>query len=120
MQDVTVDKAKSAMEYTKKKLDEVLIEDPLTQQIVEMKNEQARLKKEKQDLRRRLNNAENRRSRLKKKARMLTDEDLVHVMMWRRESKDKKNAGETEAAEENKPVDSYVFVSRDAVDHADP
>ena len=120
MQDVTVDKAKSAMEDTQKKLDEVLIEDPLTQQIVEMKNEQARLKKEKQELRRRLKNAENRRSRLKKKARMLTDEDLVHVMMWRKESKEKKNAGEAEAAEENKPVQSDVFVSRDDVDHADP
>ena len=33
------------MEDTKKMLDELLVEDPLTQQIVAMKDEQARLKK---------------------------------------------------------------------------
>ena len=108
------------MEDTKKKLEEVLVEDPLTQQILAMKEEQARLKKEKQDLRRRLRNAESRRSRLKKKARMLTDEDLVHVMMWRKENKDKKNGVEAEAAEANKPVQSDLFLSRDAADHAQP
>ena len=38
-----------------------------------------------------MKNAEQRRSRLKKKARQLTDEDLVHVLMWRKEIRDKKN-----------------------------
>ena len=91
--------AKTAMEATQKKVEDVLVEDPLSQQIQAMRDEQVRLKKEKQDLRRKLKNAECRRSRLKKKARMLTDEDLVHVMMWRKELKEKKNAGEAEAAE---------------------
>ena len=55
-----------------------------------MKEEQLRLKKEKQNIRRELKNAEAKRSRLKKKARQLTDEDLVHVMMWRKEVKDRR------------------------------
>ena len=87
------------MEDTQKKVEEVLVEDPLSQQIQAMRDEQARLKKEKHDLRRKLKNAESRRSRLKKKARMLTDEDLVHVMMWRKELKEKKSASEAEPAE---------------------
>ena len=36
----------SAIETTKKKVDEILVEDPLTQKILDMKKEQARLKKE--------------------------------------------------------------------------
>ena len=75
-------------------MDEILVEDPLTQKILDMKKEQARLKKEKQELRRQLKNAVSRRSRLKKKARQLTDEDLVHVLMWRKEAKEKKNVEE--------------------------
>ena len=53
MRTVTVDKAMTAMEDTKRKLDELLVEDPLTKQILQMKEEQGRLKKEKQDLRKR-------------------------------------------------------------------
>ena len=94
MQAVVPTTVDSAMESTKKKLEDVLEEDPLTKQILAMKEEQVRLKKEKQELKRKLKNAESRRSRLKKKARQLTDEDLVHVLMWRKEAKDKKNAGE--------------------------
>lgn len=75
-------------------MDEILVEDPLTQKILDMKKEQARLKKEKQELRRQLKNAVSRRSRLKKKARQLPDEDLVHVLMWRKEAKEKKNVEE--------------------------
>ena len=75
-------------------MDEILVEDPLTQKILDMKKEQARLKKEKQELRRQLKNAVSRRSRLKKKAWQLPDEDLVHVLMWRKEAKEKKNVEE--------------------------
>ena len=94
MQAVGATTVDSAVESTKKKLEEVLEEDPLTKQILAMKEEQVRLKKEKQELKRKLKNAEGRRARLKKKARQLTDEDLVHVLMWRKEAKDKKTAGE--------------------------
>ena len=66
----------------------------MTQKILDMKKEQARLKNEKQELRRQLKNAVSRRSRLKIKARQLTDEDLVHVLMWRKEAKEKKNVEE--------------------------
>ena len=62
-----------------------------------------------------MKNAESRRSRLKKKARMLTDEDLVQGMMWRKESKVKKNAEESEA-EANKVVQSDVEKSREMVE----
>ena len=99
MQAVEATTVDSAMESTKKKLEDVLEEDPLTKQILAMKDEQVRLKKEKQELKRQLKNAESRRSRLKKKARQLTDEDLVHVLMWRKEAKDKKNAEEAGAPE---------------------
>lgn len=99
MQAVVATTVESAMESTKKKLEDVLEEDPLTKQILAMKEEQVRLKKEKQELKRKLKNAEGRRARLKKKARQLTDEDLVHVLMWRKEAKDKKNAAEDGAPE---------------------
>ena len=55
---VMVGKAKSAMGDTKSKLDEVLVEDPLTQQSLAMKEEQARLKKDTQDLRQKVKNAD--------------------------------------------------------------
>ena len=45
MQAVIVKPADNALETTRRKLDEVLMEDPLTQEILEMKNEQARLKR---------------------------------------------------------------------------
>lgn len=90
--------ADSAMQTTQKKIEEVLSEDPITQAIMKMKNEQLRLKKDRVDLRRKLRNAEARRSRLKKKAKQLTDEDLVHVMMWRKENRDKQISGEEAAS----------------------
>ena len=108
MQAPTCNSVESAIEDTKRKLNDVLVDDPLTVQIVSMKNEQMRLKKEKQELRKRLKNAEAKRSRLKKKARQLTDEDLVHVMMWRKEAKQQKFAGDGEPTRGMEPVSPDV------------
>ena len=42
---VLLDQSASALQNTKRKLDEILTDDPLTQHILDMKHEQARLKK---------------------------------------------------------------------------
>ena len=52
------------------------------------------------------------------KARMLSDEDLVQVMMWRKEKQDKKSAKGTEAAKGSTPDESDVDVSLERVDQA--
>ena len=51
-----------------------------------------------------------------KKARMLSDEDLVQVMMWRKEKQDKKSAEGTEATKGSTPEESDVDVSLERVD----
>jgi hypothetical protein len=63
MQAVMRDQADCALQTAKKRLVDALTDDPLTQQILDMKNEQARLKKEKQEVRRKLKNAVGQRSR---------------------------------------------------------
>ena len=51
---------------------------------------------------------------------MLTDEDLVRVMMWRKESKGRNNAEEAEAGGASKAVESELDLSSDAVDGTQP
>ena len=61
--------------------------------------EQKRLKQEKKDLKNELRNAQRRRQRLKHKARLLSQLDLLEVMNLRRDEEETKRA-RTEEAEE--------------------
>ena len=65
----------------------------LVPEIARLKSEQTALREQRKKLARDLKNAEKRRSRLKKRAKLLTDTDLVAVMMLRvAERKDTKFA----------------------------
>ncbi len=61
-------------------------EDPLRAQIDALRQEQAELKKKRKKISADLKNAERKRNRLKKRARLLSDVDLVQVVLMRRDA----------------------------------
>ena len=58
--------------------------DPLTDKITSLRNQQIQQRKERHDIAKSLRNDEKRKRRLKKRAKQLTDEDLMQVMMLRK------------------------------------
>ena len=83
--------------------------DELLNSIGRLKEEQAALRAEKKKVGKALKNAEKRRSRLKKKARQLSDTDLVAVLQMRAASKsdDKDGAApkKVQKAVDSEPTD---------------
>lgn len=69
----------------------------LLAQIQKLKQDQADARKVRQKIAKDLRNAQRRKRRLKTRARMLTNDDLVAVLLMRQES------GATEAADEGAP-----------------
>ena len=69
----------------------------ITADIQALKEEQQRIREERKRVANNLRNAQKRRRRLKSKARQLTNDDLLAVLMMR------KDASETEAAEADPP-----------------
>lgn len=63
-----------------------LPEDPMRESILALKREQARLRQEKLQLAKTIRNAKKRQQRLRSKAREMSDEDLVAVLMMRKDS----------------------------------
>ena len=61
-------------------------ENPVTE-LKDLKQKAALLRKEKQELARKLRNAQRKHKRLKEKAKQLSDQDLLSVMLLRREKK---------------------------------
>ena len=61
--------------------------DALSSSIQALKEQQMQLREEKQKLTKDLRNAERRKQRLRQRARQLTDEDLVQVLMFRKSQK---------------------------------
>jgi hypothetical protein len=59
----------------------------LTKQIAELKAQQAQIMERKRRLAKDIRNAERKRKRIKDRARQLTDEDLMAVLMMRKEIK---------------------------------
>ena len=71
----------------------------LLPEIQRLKTEQATLRMQRQKVAKELKNAERKRSRLKKRAKLLSDDDLVAVMMLRvAEKKDAQHTDEGQAA----------------------
>jgi Spy/CpxP family protein refolding chaperone len=70
----------------------------LVESIKELKEQQAAMKAAKKDLTRQLKNACKRRNRLKKRARQLTDADLVEVLQMRRDTLPRAEDSEPTAA----------------------
>ena len=71
-----------------KRVEDVLDKDTLSEQISMLREEQQAAKLARAMLARNLRNAERRKSRLRKRARLLTDEDLLQVFMLRKGMRD--------------------------------
>ena len=65
----------------------LLIGENLVTELKDLKQKAALLRKEKQELSRKLRNAQRKHKRLKEKAKQLSDQDLLSVMLLRREKK---------------------------------
>ena len=68
-------------------INSALPDDALTAAIGKMKKKQAELRNQKKQLAKDLRNAERRKKRLRTRARQLTDEDLVQVLMLRKQQR---------------------------------
>ena len=75
----------------------------LNQKIAELKAAQAQMLEDKR-LRKDLRNAERKRKRIKERARQLTDEDLVAVLMMRKEHRREPAAKEATSAASTTPT----------------
>ena len=77
-------RAKPKASAAVKRVEDVLDKDTLSEQIRLLKDSQNEAKARRVALARDLRNTERRKSRLRKRARMLTDEDLLQVLMLRK------------------------------------
>ena len=73
-------------------INKALPEDGLSASIQKLKKKQAELRLAKRDLAKDLRNAERRKKRLRSRARQLTDEDLVQVLMLRKQQRADRNS----------------------------
>ena len=65
--------------------------DPLKDKIEALKAEQEAMRAKKKELRKAMKNAKRQQSRLKKRARLMSDEDLVAVLLMRRGRKEESS-----------------------------
>ena len=72
---------------TQAAVDSVVPDCVLSQRIELLRKQQQELQSQKKDLAKNLRNVERRRQRLRKRARQLTDEDLLAVLSLRKESR---------------------------------
>ena len=89
-------KAKAKSSPMVKKIEDVLDKDTLSAHLLALKEEQQRAKNERKNLAAAIRNAERRKSRLRKRAKLLTDEDLLHVLMIRKASRQDQASATTE------------------------
>lgn len=87
---------------------EALPVDPLKGKIQALKDQQETLRRQKKQLRAQIRNAQRQQSRLAKRARQMTDEDLVAVLLMRKSKREERltlAAGrQDDAPEENGPA----------------
>jgi len=72
--------------------------DPLVAKIAALKREQEEVKRRKLELRKQMKNATRSQARLRKRARLMTDEDLVAVLLMRKTAKEAAAAKGTNVA----------------------
>ena len=75
-----------------------LPEDPLSVAIKALKDKKNELKNAKVQLAKDLRNAERKKKRLRTKARQLTDEDLVQVLMLRKQARNQRDGAADDAS----------------------
>ena len=100
-------------ENTRAVLD-VLPEDPLMLQIQRMKEEQARVRAEKKAISKSIRNATKKAQRLRKRARLMTDDDLVAVLFQRKTAASKQ--AEQQAKEDEPDAISSAATKTGTVD----
>ena len=92
--------AAAALTDTKEAVLETLPADPLRTQINQLREAQKKMRQEKKELSKALRNATKKQQRLRKRTRLMTDEDLVAVLLMRKDagqtSASKSDAGPTE------------------------
>jgi acetyl-CoA carboxylase carboxyltransferase component len=76
----------------------------LNKKIAELKAAQAKMHEDKKRLKKELRNAERKRKRIKERARQLTDEDLVAVLMMRKEHRREPAGKEATSAASTTPT----------------
>ena len=97
--------AASAPEFsaTAQKVQDVLEKDPLSEQISALQQEQETLRRQRKELSKTLKLAERKKTRLRKRAKAMTNEDLIQVLMMRKEQREcaaAEAAGERHTAAE--------------------
>ena len=70
------------------RVQDVLEKDPLSEQILALRQEQDALRRQRKDLSKTLRLAEKKKNRLRNRAKALTDEDLIQVLMMRKEQRE--------------------------------
>ena len=94
-------KGKAKASAAMMRVEDVLDRDTLNEQIKGLKTDQAKVKAERAKLAKHLKNTERRKTRLHKRARLLTDEDLLQVLMLRKTQRTAQQGCEPSAAQEN-------------------
>lgn len=79
----------AAMTETKNAVVSALPADPVRASIEALKEEQAKLKAKKKELAAAMRSAQRKQARLRQRARQMTDEDLVAVLMMRKKARTK-------------------------------
>ena len=81
-------KGKAKASNALKRVEDVLDEDTLSERVKALKAEQAKARAERAALAKEIRNTERRKSRLRKRAKQLTDEDLLQVLMMRKSQRE--------------------------------
>ena len=81
-------KGKAKASNALKRVEDVLDEDTLSERVKALKAEQAKARAERAALAKEIRNTERRKTRLRKRAKQLTDEDLLQVLMMRKSQRE--------------------------------
>ena len=92
----------------------------LVPEIARLKAEQVAMREQKKRLAKELKNAERKRSRLKKRAKLLTDSDLVAVMMLRVAERKDREAGTKSTGTAVVPAEAKKTTEPTAGERGDP
>ena len=101
------------------KVQDVLEKDPLSEQILALRQEQDALRRQRKDLSKTLRLAEKKKTRLRKRAKALTDEDLIQVLMMRKEQREYAAPGAAAEAQSAGTSVQAADASRERADAAE-
>ena len=88
--------------------------EPLSRSIERLQEEQARLRADRKQVAQELKNASKRKSRLRKRARQLSNDDLVAVLLMRQTAEDEAESSPAEPIAADAPEDNLGSRGRSA------